>query len=85
MAKLGWKWFLFYTGMIVLLGILLYFVMVETSGLTLEEMTELFDGPQPEKNSLSAVEAAYLSNADEKDKDLKQNNNGSTVQYIPVY
>ncbi|ORY27911.1 general substrate transporter [Naematelia encephala] len=36
-AALGWKWYCFYTAVLVVTGIALYFMIVETKGLTLEE------------------------------------------------
>ncbi|KAE9408891.1 MFS general substrate transporter [Gymnopus androsaceus JB14] len=44
MANIAWKWYLFYTAMIVVTGVLAHFVLVETKGRTLEEIGELFDG-----------------------------------------
>ncbi|KAH9938968.1 general substrate transporter [Epithele typhae] len=44
MAAIGWKWYLFYTAMLIVTGVLLYFVIVETRGYTLEEIGALFGG-----------------------------------------
>ncbi|KAJ3882390.1 general substrate transporter [Lentinula edodes] len=44
MVDIAWKWYFFYTAIIVVTGILVHFVLVETKGRTLEEIGELFDG-----------------------------------------
>ncbi|KAJ3718395.1 general substrate transporter [Lentinula raphanica] len=44
MTNIAWKWYFFYTAILVVTGILAHFVLVETKGRTLEEIGELFDG-----------------------------------------
>ncbi|KAF9048034.1 general substrate transporter [Hymenopellis radicata] len=51
MEQIGWKWYLFYTCILVVTGICLYVFIVETRGHTLEEIGQLFDG-KPLETSL---------------------------------
>lgn len=44
LAEIGWKYFLVYTATLVVTGVLMYFLIVETRGYTLEEIAVLFDG-----------------------------------------
>ncbi|KAH9942275.1 uncharacterized protein BXZ73DRAFT_97691 [Epithele typhae] len=44
MRSIGWKLYRFYTAILVVTGILIYFVIVETRGYTLQKIGELFDG-----------------------------------------
>ncbi|KAI5476526.1 general substrate transporter [Pseudohyphozyma bogoriensis] len=44
LAKIGWKYYLVYTGTLTVTGIAMYFLIVETRGYTLEEIAVLFDG-----------------------------------------
>ena len=42
--NIGWKYYLVYTCLLVVQLVLMYFICVETSGYTLEEIAVLFDG-----------------------------------------
>ncbi|KAL1671949.1 general substrate transporter [Schizophyllum commune] len=44
MTNIGWKWYTFYTCILVVTGICLFLFIVETKGRTLEEIGQLFDG-----------------------------------------
>ncbi|KAM0755183.1 general substrate transporter [Meredithblackwellia eburnea MCA 4105] len=44
LAKIGWKYYTVYTCTLTITGILMYFLIVETRGYTLEEIAVLFDG-----------------------------------------
>jgi MFS transporter, SP family, sugar:H+ symporter len=37
LTHLGWKWYTFYTAVLVVTGIAMFFLIVETRGYTLEE------------------------------------------------
>ncbi|KAK0488959.1 major facilitator superfamily domain-containing protein [Armillaria novae-zelandiae] len=51
MRNIGYKWYTFYTAIIIVTGICIYFFIVETKGHTLEEIGQLFDG-KPLETSL---------------------------------
>ncbi|KAE9410666.1 general substrate transporter [Gymnopus androsaceus JB14] len=67
MANIAWKWYFFYTAMIVVTGVLAHFVLVETKGRTLEEIGELFDGnvlhPRLENTSYDSDEKSIEKSA----------------------
>ena len=42
-AAIGWKYWLFFLGMLLLFLIMVYFTYPETKGLTLEELANLFE------------------------------------------
>lgn len=44
LPRIGWKYFTVYTGTLHITGVLMYFLIVETRGCTLEEIAVLFDG-----------------------------------------
>ena len=50
-AKIGWKLYLVYIVWICVEIVCIYFFAVETNGKTLEEMSEIFDSPNPRKAS----------------------------------
>lgn len=50
-AKIGWKLYLVYIVWICIEIACIYFFFVETAGKTLEEMGEIFDAPNPRKES----------------------------------
>ncbi|KAL8284065.1 hypothetical protein RQP46_005178 [Phenoliferia psychrophenolica] len=54
LAKIGWHYYLVYTGTLVITGTLLYFLIVETRGYTLEEIAVLFDGDATAFSSMAA-------------------------------
>ncbi|KAJ3041006.1 hypothetical protein HDV00_010080 [Rhizophlyctis rosea] len=49
---IGWKFYIIYIIWNLLETVFLYFFMVETKGLTLEELDEVFSAPNPRKTSL---------------------------------
>jgi sugar porter (SP) family MFS transporter len=49
--KIGWKLYLVYIGWICVELACIYFFFVETAGKTLEEMNEIFEAPNPRKES----------------------------------
>ncbi|KAJ3047288.1 hypothetical protein HK097_011684, partial [Rhizophlyctis rosea] len=51
-TKIGFKFYIIYIVWNLVEAILLYFFMVETKGLTLEELDEVFSAPNPRKTSL---------------------------------
>ncbi|KAK7932686.1 hypothetical protein PG985_003398 [Apiospora marii] len=55
MEKIGWKLYLVYIGWICVELVVIYFFFVETAGKTLEEMTEIFEAPNPRKASTRKV------------------------------
>jgi MFS family permease len=50
-AKIGWKLYVVYIVWICVEIACIYFFFVETAGKTLEEMSEIFDAPNPRKES----------------------------------
>ncbi|KAH7028083.1 lactose permease [Microdochium trichocladiopsis] len=51
MEAIGWKLYLVYIGWIIVEIVIIYFFFVETAGKTLEEMSEIFEAPNPRKAS----------------------------------
>jgi len=49
--KIGWKLYLVYIAWLCIEIATIYFFFVETAGKTLEEMNEIFDAPNPRKES----------------------------------
>lgn len=49
--KIGWKLYLVYIGWICVEMIVIFFFFVETAGKTLEQMSSIFDAPNPRKES----------------------------------
>ena len=50
-AAIGWKLYLVYIGWICVEMVVIYFYFVETAGKTLEQMSSIFDSPNPRKES----------------------------------
>ncbi|KAH9938966.1 general substrate transporter [Epithele typhae] len=78
MEAIGWKWYLFYTAILIVTGVLMYFVLVETRGYTLEEYVARctwlnVDGPNLRACRISEAfggkpfQASALSYKDRKD------------------
>ena len=59
-AAIGWKYWLFFLGMLVLFLAMVYFTYPETKGLTLEELARLFEDDQIEDSDdkLMGIEVA---------------------------
>ncbi|KAK8084251.1 lactose permease [Apiospora hydei] len=55
MEKIQWRLYLVYIGWICVELVIIYFFFVETAGKTLEEMTEIFEAPNPRKASTRKV------------------------------
>ncbi|KAJ7599054.1 general substrate transporter, partial [Mycena floridula] len=55
--KIGWHIYLVYIGWLVVELFCVYFFFVETKGRTLEELTEVFESPNPVKASLQKTNA----------------------------
>ncbi|KFY07072.1 hypothetical protein V492_07470 [Pseudogymnoascus sp. VKM F-4246] len=49
--KIGWKLYLVYIGWICVEMVVIYFFFVETAGKTLEQMSSIFEAPNPRKES----------------------------------
>ncbi|WVQ78649.1 hypothetical protein IAT38_000736 [Cryptococcus sp. DSM 104549] len=73
LAAIGWKYFFVYTGLIVIISALIYFIIVETKGLTLEEISEAFDGPAI---NAMAMESALPSVGNSSKEDVRIGVNG---------
>ena len=56
--KIGWKLYLVYIAWIVIEMVTIYFFFVETAGKTLEELTEIFNAPNPKNASLRRTKIA---------------------------
>lgn len=52
---IGWRLYIVFIGWIVVEMVVIYFFFVETSGKTLEELTEIFEAPNPRKASTRKV------------------------------
>ncbi|GAA5996607.1 uncharacterized protein JCM10292_003084 [Rhodotorula paludigena] len=78
LSEIGWRYYLVYTGLLVIWFGLLYYFMVETYGKTLEEMEIIFlgeksavaklDAQLEAGASLDGVDVAQVTAAGEKDK-----------------
>ncbi|KAK9452796.1 general substrate transporter [Dipodascopsis uninucleata] len=71
MERIGYKWYIFYTAIISLTGVLMYFFIVETKGYTLEEIAILFDG-EPVQEALAHVtegQTVYVDDEADSEKD----------------
>ncbi|QSZ32373.1 hypothetical protein DSL72_001947 [Monilinia vaccinii-corymbosi] len=58
-AAIGWKLYLAYIVWICVEIVVIYFFFVETAGKTLEEMKEIFDAPNPRKESTKKTTVAF--------------------------
>lgn len=45
LEKIGWKYYIFYACLILVITIVIYLTYPETCGHTLEQMARIFDGP----------------------------------------
>lgn len=73
MAAIGWKLYLVYIGWIIVEIIVIYFFFVETAGKTLEEMSEIFEAPNPRKAStkktkIGITQSGHVVGADEESR-----------------
>jgi hypothetical protein len=57
-AKIGWKLYLVYIVWICVELVTVYFFFVETKGKTLEELSEVFEAPNPRKASTRKIKVA---------------------------
>ena len=73
LEALAWKYYIFYCVFLLFEVFIIYFFLVETRYTPLEEIAKFFDGE-------SAIDVAEIANAEMKD--LKVNNDGTTVQEI---
>jgi energy-coupling factor transporter transmembrane protein EcfT len=46
LAKLAWRFYFVYIGCLLVFIVLIWFLFPETAGRTLEEIAEVFDGPE---------------------------------------
>ncbi|KAI1160308.1 lactose permease [Nemania serpens] len=58
---IGWRLYIVYIGWIVIEMILIYFFFVETAGKTLEELSDIFEAPNPRKYSTRKVKLEVTS------------------------
>jgi SP family sugar:H+ symporter-like MFS transporter len=65
LAQIGWKYYLVYTGTLLVTGTLMYFLIVETKGYTLEEIAVLFDH---EHTGLGHIDDSHAGGHDKHDK-----------------
>ncbi|KAK8045609.1 general substrate transporter [Apiospora rasikravindrae] len=75
MEKIQWRLYLVYIGWICVELVIIYFFFVETAGKTLEEMTEIFEAPNPRKASTRKVklevdQAGRVVGVDDDDKHM---------------
>lgn len=61
MSAIGWHTYLIYVGWNVVQAVVVYFVAVETNNRTLEELTGIFDSPNPRKESTKGHQAFFSS------------------------
>ena len=61
-AAIGWKLYLVYIVWICIELVVIYFFFVETAGKTLEELSAIFEAPNPRKESLKKVKVALNTN-----------------------
>lgn len=62
MEKIGWRLYLVYIGWICVELVTVYFFFVETKGKTLEELSEVFEAPNPRKASTRKIKVAVTEN-----------------------
>ncbi len=69
-AEIGWKLYLVYIVWICVEMVTIYYFFVETAGKTLEEMSEIFESPNPVKASLrkTAVDTQGVGSGNHNDK-----------------
>jgi hypothetical protein len=70
----GWKYYFLFIFWDILEVVVIYFFFVETSNRTLEELTEIFQAPNPVKASLKKTEIVVSGNAvtEVRDKELHE-------------
>lgn len=56
--KIGWKLYLVFIGWICVELVIIFFFFVETAGKTLEELSEIFNAPNPRNASLKRTRVA---------------------------
>ena len=56
--KIGWRLYLVYIAWICIEMATIFFFFVETAGKTLEELSEIFEAPNPKKASLKRAKVA---------------------------
>ncbi|TRX91859.1 hypothetical protein FHL15_007178 [Xylaria flabelliformis] len=63
LENIGWKYYLLFSVLLVVFFVITYFLFPETKGYTLEEISVLFDGPQPlgHLDKAAAMDAAHNS------------------------
>ncbi|KAJ5951050.1 Major facilitator superfamily domain general substrate transporter [Penicillium vulpinum] len=64
-SVIGWHMYIILAGWNVVQGVIIYFFAVETNGRTLEELTEIFDAPNPRKKSTERQQVLVSENANE--------------------
>ncbi|KAK9233737.1 general substrate transporter [Lipomyces kononenkoae] len=66
LQRIGWRTYIVFTVWNVVQAIFIYFVAVETNGCTLEELTEIFDAPNPRKESTKKAVILKVDDDDHK-------------------
>ncbi|KAI0858283.1 hexose transporter [Xylaria cubensis] len=63
LESIGWRYYLLFSVLLVVFLLITYFLFPETKGYTLEEISVLFDGPQPlgHLDKAAAIDAAHDS------------------------
>ena len=57
-AKIGWKLYIVYIAWICIEMVVIFWFFVETAGKTLEELSEIFNAPNPRNASLKKTKIA---------------------------
>ena len=57
-AKIGWKLYIVFIAWICIEMVVIFLFFVETAGKTLEELSEIFDAPNPRNASLKKAKVA---------------------------
>jgi len=82
LAKIGYKWYFFFLGTLLILGVAAYFFLPETKGFTLEEIKELFDRLDGDKAATHMVDPDTYIHPGKGDDDSSQKDKASSTVYV---
>ena len=65
MADIGWKTYIILAGWNAVQVVIIYFFAVETNKQTLEELTEIFNAPNPRKKSTEKIKVVLTGDSNQ--------------------